>query len=254
MQIKRFGQCCAFLTSLLLVCTSFAEAPLSTVIDNQLKIEQAAQKSQQKIDQLDEQTAQLLAEYRSVTSQTESLKAYNDQLDKLIASQQNELVLISEQLDNIVTTQRDIVPLMLNMLKVLEQFVALDIPFLLDERQQRIAELKQLMERADVTLAEKYRRLIEAYQVEAEYGRTIEAYQGQLEVNGEMRTVNFLRLGRVALYYQTLDEQQAGYWQQGWREVDSSYFNDINTALKTAKKQLPPSLLVLPMAANGVER
>jgi hypothetical protein len=151
------------------------------------------------------------------------------------------------------TTQREIVPLMLKMVEVISQFVALDIPFLPEERQFRVAELQAIMERADVSLAEKYRRVLEAYQVETEYGRTIEAYQDELELDEKIRTVNFLRIGRVGLYYLTLDGQQAGVWDgdERWRPLDSEYLQAIDKGLKVAKKQLPPDLLVLPIKTEG---
>ena len=69
------------------------------------------------------------------------------------------------------------------------------------------------MDRADVTISEKYRRIVEAYQVEMDYGRTIEAYEGELaSEGGDPRTVQFLRVGRVTLLYQTLDGRETGYW------------------------------------------
>ena len=227
---------------------------LQDAIDTQVKAEMSAKNSQQKIDGLSEQTDQMLAEYRNVLRQTDSLRIYNDQLDKLVLSQQSELVSITEQLVNIETTQREIVPLMLKMVEVISQFVALEIPFLPEERQFRIAELQTLMERADVSLAEKYRRVLEAYQVETEYGRTIEAYQDELVLEDRTRTVNFLRIGRVGLYYLTLDGQEAGAWDQGWQPLDERYRQAIDKGLKVAKKQLPPDLLVLPVKTAGAEQ
>ncbi|MDP7537833.1 MAG: DUF3450 domain-containing protein, partial [Methylococcales bacterium] len=141
------------------------------------KTNQAAKQSQKKIDKVSEHTKVLLEEYRTVSHQIESLLVYNQHLRDLIKSQEQEMVSIKKQLKEIEITQREIVPLMLRMLDNLEKFVALDLPFLTDERTQRVAELKKIMIRADVTNAEKYRRILEAYQIENEYGNTIEAYR-----------------------------------------------------------------------------
>jgi len=227
---------------------------LEHAIETQVKTDIAAQQSQQHVDGLSEETTQMLAEYRDVLAQTESLQAYNDQLDSLVASQQTELASIAQQLNNIETTQRDIVPLMVKMIEVMTQFVALDIPFLPEERQARVIELETLMSRADVSLAEKYRRILEAYQVETEYGRTIEAYQDELLINDSLRTVDFLRIGRVSLYYLTLDGLEAGMWDtasQQWQVLPSDYLQAIGQGLKVALKQLPPDLLVLPVHTVG---
>ncbi|MDT8371832.1 MAG: DUF3450 domain-containing protein [Gammaproteobacteria bacterium] len=227
---------------------------LEQAISTQVETDIAAQKSQQQIDTLSDETQQMLAEYRDVLRQTDSLHAYNDQLDKLVVSQKKELNSIDLQLRNIESTQREIVPLMLNMIDVMAQFVALDIPFLPEERHARVVQLQTLMERADVTISEKYRRILEAYQVETEYGRTIEAYQGEMTMADNTRTVDFVRIGRVSLYYLTLDGQEVGMWDkksQQWVQLDNSYRQSVDQALKVASKQLPPDLLVLPV--NTVE-
>jgi hypothetical protein len=242
---------------LLIVAPAVSMADTTTLkraVDTQIKSEIAAQKSQQRIDSLDDESRQMLAEYRAVLRQTESLNAYNDQLDKLVISQKNELVSINAQLENIETTQREIVPLMLDMINVMAQFIALDLPFLPEERNNRVEQLQLLMERADVSLAEKYRRILEAYQVETEYGRTIEAYQDELTVEGNSRTVEFLRIGRVGLYYLSLDGKEVGHWNNGWEVLDSDYRKAVEKGLKVAKKQLPPDLLVLPMKAAEVAK
>jgi FtsZ-binding cell division protein ZapB len=227
---------------------------LDEAIDTQVNTDIAAQKSQEKIDNLSDETTDMLAEYRDVLRQTQSLKSYNDQLQSLVNSQQEEMASISEQLNNIETTQHDIVPLMLKMIDVLQQFVSLDVPFLKQERQTRLEALTAMMGRADVSLAEKYRRIMEAYQVETEYGRTIEAYQADLEDGETKKTVDFLRIGRVSLYYLTLDGKEAGMWdndKKQWVTLSDDYIQAITDGLKVAKKQLPPDLLVLPVKTVG---
>ncbi|MBT4765272.1 MAG: DUF3450 domain-containing protein, partial [Methylococcales bacterium] len=134
------------------------------------KTNQAAAQSQKKIDKVSERTKVLLDEYRTVSHQIESLLVYNQHLRDLIESQRLEMDSIKQQLKEIEVTQREIVPLMLAMLDNLQKFVVLDLPFLTEERNQRVAELKKIMIRADVTNAEKYRRILEAYQIENEYG------------------------------------------------------------------------------------
>ncbi|WP_430008923.1 DUF3450 domain-containing protein [Methylophaga lonarensis] len=232
-----------------------AQESLEHAIETQVNTDSAARQSQQQIDNLVDETTDLLTEYREVLRQTQSLRAYNEQLEQLVNSQQQELQSIDEQLINIETTQRDIVPLMMQMIEVMAQFVELDAPFLPAERQERVVQLQALMSRADVSLAEKYRRILEAYQVETEYGRTIEAYQGTLDVNGQSRTVDFLRMGRVGLYYLTLDGMEAGVWDHEagqWQRLPNQFTKSVDQGLKVARRQLPPDLLVLPVKA--VER
>jgi hypothetical protein len=141
---------------------------------------------------------------------------------------------------------------MLRMIDAIETFVALDLPFLIEERTERIAELRKLMTRADVTDAEKYRQIMEAYQIENEYGRTIESYRGVVELGGRETTVDFLRFGRIALVYQSLDQADSGVWNQetrSWDPLDSSYRSAIRQGLRIARKQAAPDLIRLPLPA-----
>jgi len=121
-----------------------------------------------------------------------------------------------------------------------------------EERAKRVATLKSLMPRADVTISEKYRRILEAYEIEMEYGRTLEAYDGKLEAgSGEPKTVEFVRLGRVSLMYRTSDGKETGYWdvdQKKW-VVDNSYAHAVKEAMRVAKKQGAPDLLFVPVPA-----
>ena len=194
----------------LLAFPTFAEH-LHDAINTETATNNSAIQSQNKIDGLSDITRKMLGEYRSNTRQIETLTTYNQHLLKLIDSQKQEKISLHQQLAEIETTQREIVPLILRMLDSLDKFVSLDLPFLPEERKQRLTKLKDMINRADVTNAEKYRRILEAYQVENDYGKTIEAYRADLNLNDNISSVDFLRLGRVALYYQRFDGSETGY-------------------------------------------
>jgi hypothetical protein len=212
--------------------------------------------SQKRIDEISDETETLFARYSNALRQIDSLRVYNSQLGELIASQEAELASLRDQLDRVEVVGRSVTPLMHRMIDALEALVRLDLPFLLDERSERVASLRELMNRSDVTSAEKYRRIMEAYQIENEYGRTIEAYRSSLERGGQEIKVDFLRFGRIALLYQTLDGKESGVWDQrakGWVALDPSYRTSIRQGLRIARKQAAPDLirLALPAAEGG---
>ena len=186
------------------------ENQLNTVIKEQIKNHQTGSQSQKKVSTLAEETRDIVSEHEVVLRQIESVRSYNTQLKKLIEDQKNEMSSIRTQIVEVKKTGKDIIPLMLEMTKNLEQFINLDIPFLMKERKKRLNEIKKIMNRADVSVSEKYRRLMEAYQIENEYGKTLEAYQGVQEIKGKNLSVNYLRVGRIALIYQTLDGKKTG--------------------------------------------
>ena len=161
--------------------------------------------SQAVVSDLSDETQDLLGQYRLVLQQIDRLIAYNDYVERLIVDQEAQIKDIREQLDQFALIERGIVPLMLDSIDTLDKFIDLDVPFLLEERKARVARLRTIMNLSDVTVSEKYRQIMDAYQIETTYGRDIEAYTGLLEIGGVSRQVDFLRIGRTSLTYQTPD-------------------------------------------------
>ncbi|XOV80740.1 MAG: DUF3450 domain-containing protein [Aestuariibacter sp.] len=224
---------------------------LKPAVDAAKEINESAATSQEKVNAYADQVDSKLQKFKTITKETDGLNIYNTQLDKQIASQVQEMADLNASIDEVSVIERQITPLMLRMIDGLEQFVELDVPFLPTERAERIAGLRDLMDRADVSSSEKFRRVMEAYQVEMDYGRTMEAYSGILELNGQERDVDFLRVGRSVLVYQTRDASAQGVWNQKtkqWEALDSSYRTQVTKGLHMAKKQMAPDLLMLPVA------
>ena len=252
-----WGLALAWALSLAPVDCAWAQgANLDKVLKEQINADGDAKASQDRVNQLDDETQKLLSEYRKATSDAESYSTYADQLVGQVKSQNDENASINSQLAEVDRTAREVTPLMQKMLDTLAQFVALDVPFLVEERTRRVINLQQMMGRADVTISEKYRRIVEAYQVEMDYGRTIEAYEGKLGGGEGARTVQFLRVGRVSLLYQTLDGKETGYWdaqKKGWT-VDDSYQHSFKQGVAVAKKLSAPEMLIVPVPAPREQR
>jgi hypothetical protein len=189
--------------------------------------------------------------YAQAVAAAASIEQYTKQLEDQVRSQEAEIASIQRQLVEIDTTNRQVQPLMQQMVDTLERFVQLDVPFLLEERTARVNNLKSVMGRADVTISEKYRLILEAYQSELEYGRTLETYRGHLGTGADARTVEFARLGRVSLMYRTLDGEEAGYWDAGKKDWvrDASYRDAVEAAIGVALGDGPPELLTVPVPA-----
>lgn len=245
------------ISAFLLVVASpaMAASVLDASIEEQAAIDRAAESTQGRVDALADETSQLVDEFRLVTQQTERLRVYNDQLAALIRSQEEEKLSIQRQLESIIVVEQGVIPLMHDMLDALQSFVELDLPFQREDRLANVQRLRENMDRADLTVSEKYRQIMEAYQQEVEFGRTIFAYRGTLP-NTE-RTVDFLQVGRVLLAYQTLDRSETGFYNidSGSWEVltDAAYRQYIDEGLKIARSQSAPDLLTLPIHAPEVQ-
>ncbi len=234
-----------------LVAAPVGAQTLDSAMSAQGEADRAAAASQKRINEIRDRTQDAASRFASAQADADSLDKYNSQLEKQVVAQREEMASIEKQLLDIETTNREVQPLMQRMVDALERFVALDVPFLLEERTQRVNSLKEMMTRADVTISEKYRRIMEAYQIELENGRTLDAYEGVLEKDGSKRTVSFVRLGRVALMYQSLDGAETGYWEAGAKQwvVDNSYAEAVAEARRVAKKDGAPDLLTVPVPA-----
>jgi len=237
---------------LLIGLPAIAQDTARDIVAQQREVQKASAAVQARINELDDDAREMLNEYRQTMSQIGDLEAYNQQLERLVATQNVEMADYERRFEDIEVTKRQILPLILRMLEVLEEFVSVDTPFLPEEREMRIEQLNELMGRPDVPTSEKYRRVTEAYQIELEYGHNIEGYEGEIEVDGDTRTVAFLRYGRLGLYYMTLDGQEIGFWdksQDRWVKLGNEYRQSVDRAMRIARKQLPPDLTRLPVPA-----
>ena len=214
---------------------------------------EAAAADQKKVDQVADQIDQVLTDYQTVSKVVDGLVVYNSLLKRQVDNQEAEKTALAESIDNVALIERQIVPLMTRMLDSLEEFIRLDTPFLAKERTERMGRMRDMMERSDVTPAEKLRQILEAYSIENDYGRTIEAYKGSLEVDGLAREVDFLRIGRVSLTYQTVGGQHTGAWDNTAREwvelPPETYKAQVAEGLRIARKQVAPDIIVVPVAA-----
>ncbi len=232
---------------------SWAADPVEKILDVGEAKNNAAAQSQKKIDQLASQTDAFLQKYKTANKQIDGLNVYNNRLQKQLDDQNKRLNDLDDSITQVTVIQRQVMPLTLRMIEGLEQFVNLDVPFLQDERQERVQFLKDNINRSDLTTAEKFRQVLEAYKIENEFGRKIESYEGRVDIDGTEREVNFMRVGRVALLYQTKDTQISGVWDQenrSWVKLDNGeYRSAIQKSLRIARKQATIDILKLPIAA-----
>jgi hypothetical protein len=214
------------------------------------QLNQQARQSQARIDALTDETRQLLSEYKTVLKEIEGLRVYNSQLERQIANQEREMSQLSSSIEEVTVIERQITPLMMRMIDGLEQFVRLDLPFLPEERNRRIDSLREMMDRADVTVSEKFSQILRAFQIENDYGRTMEAYGTNITLDGAVRKVDVLKVGRIALVYQSPDGELTGFYNPRtaqWENLPNSYVTPIRNGIRMARQQLSVDLLPLPI-------
>ena len=228
----------------------------SVTVDQVLQADQRrlnlAQESQERINQVVEGARSLTDQYRAVNKEIDGLKVYNRLMTAQTNGQSATLEDISISMDQVDVINRQIFPLMERMIDGIEQSIALDIPFLMQERTDRVASLKETMERSDVSVAEKFRKVMEAYQIENDYGSSNEYYTQSLEIGGQVREYNMLRIGRIGLYFQSDDTSVTGWWNAElgeYEELGNEHRNEVRKGIRVARQLIAPELVLLPVPA-----
>ena len=230
------------------------ETDLQDSLDVVSATNRSAERSQDKIDQLSRDTRILLEEYRSLKESVEYQEAYTRELEQLDEAQQAQIESLQRQIAQARITRQRILPLMRSMADALETFVVLDLPFHQEQRVSAVLQLKQRMDNPGLSVSARFRLLLEAYQLEQDYGATVEAWRAPLQLDGETLSVEYLRLGRAALYFQTLDRERSGYWDrqgQVWVALDNRHNRSLSQAMRVARSQAAPQLLELPLQLRG---
>ncbi len=236
---------------------SAASVAGADTLDNIFKVSQsktdASVSSQKKVDRIADETRDTISDYKQVLKEIEGLKVYVARLDKQIADQEQRISDTEQAIADASAVKRQILPLVERMVGALEEFVAADMPFSLEKRNKELANLRANLNRSDLSDAEKFRQALELYKIESEYGRFLETYKQEVPVNGVEREVNILRVGRVALMYQTDNGETTGAYDTSageWIELPSSeYKNAVTKGIRIAEKQASIDVLKLPVSA-----
>jgi len=213
------------------------------------------QQAQAEIDQVHEQTRSLAERYQQRLTVVDDLTVYNAILARQLRRQEEEMATVERSIANAAVIERQVLPLLTRMTEDLEDLIASDMPFLLEERERRVEHLWQLIDDPGVSNAEKTRRVFQAFQIEQDYGNTIETYRGRIERDGQAFSVDFLRIGRVSLTYRTPGGDAYGYWdkdRQGWVSITSAQRRrQIDMGVRMARQEMAPELITLPVMNAG---
>jgi hypothetical protein len=228
------------------------------MIDKTGSANKKSELSQKKISAYADKSEKIYDEYVRIQKELAEQKSYNKQLSSIVATQKSQIPLLQEQLKEIEVTNKKIIPLMLEMVDNMEKFVSIDTPFLKKEREQRAVNLRTYLSNPELSTAEQFRMILESHKIEYGYARTLEAYRSELDPeNKKSKMVDFLRVGRLALYYQSLDSQESGIYDlnmKKWVVLDKSYNELIKKGIKMARKKISPDFLTLAIMPVKEER
>jgi len=208
--------------------------------------------TQEQINQLANDASSTFEEFKRANDSLEALLVVNAGFRKQISIQESNIDSLNANIDGVELITREIPLLMEKMLSSIDQFIQLDYPFEVDLRSNAIQFARDAIDNPNVSIAEKFRQVLFMYQNEAQYGRTNDTYADTIEIGGVERDVNIVRIGRVALMYQTTDRQVTGAWDnnaRAWVELPVEYRTEFQSALRVASNLAAPDILNLPVLA-----
>jgi hypothetical protein len=238
--------------------TQAAEIMIDTsIIDQALSAQEQRQPdyiaSQENINRLANEAGSSFELFKQENDNLEALLVLNAEYRKLVSIQEGNIATLDESIANVEIVTREMPLLMEKMLSSIEQFVELDLPFQIETRRNRLQFARGAMDNPDVSIAEKFRQVLVLYQNETLYGRTHETYPDTISFNGVDRDVNLLRVGRIALMFQTTDRQVTGMWDRDtreWIEIDAGeYRTALQTAIRVSSGLDAPRIIDLPIIA-----
>ncbi|WP_227842039.1 DUF3450 domain-containing protein [Vreelandella zhuhanensis] len=222
-----------------------------SVIGEALDAQQAQTALQERIDATDETTREMLEELRRLEKDTQQLERQNSQLAARLVEQAQSQQQREAALSTLAQTRQALPGFEREIAAQLQRWVEQDLPFLQDQRLARAASL-QPDGTAIFSSAERIERLLEAWRTELEYGREVDAWRGRIvSEEGGAREVDYLRIGRVGLYYLTPSGRQGGVWQAEsgrWEALSDSQRSQVREGLRLARDQRAPELLTLPIS------
>ncbi len=219
------------------------EKPLQQSIDTR-------QQTQQSVEKWQADRSSLTAQFDALQSETANLQSYRDALQRRLENTRKRLAAKQQQLAEIEKIDEEIAPFLDELLAQLRQVVGSGVPFLAEERSKRLSRMEEMMDDPNVSISERYRRLMEALQIEAEYGFTTEVYGEEIDSPSGKVQVEVFRLGRLNLFYLSLDGRSCGFYDEAtgqWQALDDSWLREISAAIAMARKEKPVDFVSLPI-------
>ncbi|SHJ92563.1 Protein of unknown function [Desulfatibacillum alkenivorans DSM 16219] len=212
--------------------------------------------TQASLDDWSEEKARLTARYKSLGSQNARLKKMRDAMQTQVNGMTNDISELEQKKADILAVSKGLEPVLEESFQFLAYSVEASQPFLKEERTRRMDSLKQTMEDPETSLGEKYRRISEALLIEAQYGGTAETQRRAIMIQNEERMVDVLRLGRLSIFFRTLNQDICGMWDPASAQfvaLPPEHNAAINQAVEMAAKRRPADILLLPLGEAAAQ-
>lgn len=230
-----------------------ASAQLESALSTAKASTSASAASQQRVERLDDEADTAIREYRAVLQQKDNIQLFVAQQDIFLQSQNSEIASLKRQLGTVEQIKQGMSPMMLKMAIAIEDAIKTDLPFNLNERLARVDRMKAVLANPDVSPAEQYRQVLNAFKIEVSYGQGIDSYEGA-HPSRPGNVVNFLRFGRTSLVYMTKDESEIARYNTengSWDVLNGADALAMRQAIRVSKGEAAPAIVYAPVTAGN---
>jgi len=236
-----------------LMMASPASAQLESALNTAKASTSASAASQQRVERLDDEADTAVREFRAVLQQKDNIALFVAQQDIFLQSQKSEIASLRRQLGTVEQIKQGMSPMMLKMAAEIEDSIKADMPFNLAERLARVDRMKNTLSDPNVSPAEQYRQVLNAFKIEVSYGQGIDSYEG-MHPTKPGNVVNFLRFGRVSLVYMTKDESEVGRYNldtKSWDILSGADALALRKAIRISRGEAAPDVVFAPVSVGN---
>ena len=230
------------------------KSPVEAVTGMVEKTVAVQRQTQKELQAWEDKRQEIRGELQNLKIQEDLLLYRQKKLLGYLAEQKNKIAVLEKSIADRQVIARELEPYLDQVLEQARLSAAQGLPFLMEERQQRFAELEKYLGSFGASTPEKLRRILEMLQIEAQYGHHVEAYDQVLALPDGETSVKVFRLGRIGLYYLTLDGNAAGWYDQAagqWQPLSGRNVAMVREAMRMAMKQRSVDLVELPVGKGG---
>lgn len=229
----------------LFVLGALATAPVAaesveSMTEAEREVQAETRSNQKQVSDLAEDARALLQEYRQVRDRIRAQEEYNELVAERVRRQESTLSELESRLARLDETREAVGPLMVDMADHLEDAIRADHPF---DRAGRLAELEEARDKLgspDADAGEQYRALLDAYEKELRHGYRLGVTRGPGPENE--REVEYVHVGRISLFYRTLDGEKAAFWDgSGWQDFTDP--EAVARAIAVAREERAPDFV-----------
>lgn len=238
---------CILFALLFAPCNTWAVVPLDAMAVETLR---DAQQVQKLAKEWDDHEKKIRAEILALEERSNRLSDQLERLDQAVVIEEQRITQQRRRLSESLRLREGLLDWLQDVDGRLEQVKGQGLPFLAAERQRRLADLREVLADPHVPLYEQFRRVFEVLLVETEYGHSSEVYRDSVFVDGEELQVDLLRVGRLALFFRTLDGKKTGVFDpatEQFRWLDEDALGGISRAFAVVRRETAPEMVTLPV-------